>query len=294
MAEVRQSAAVAPLKEFLNLVLGIFTVGILVAIAYFFIGFLHRTESLKSYSRIISVVQYGVLVVFVLFAVVGFLSGVITLRNAVQAKKANEKVAQALNQIKDQSPDKNVVEISTQNLAVSLKDTKVGDEQLVRLVEQGKQQLLIDDEYFREELSSLIVDYLQPLPRNAKRLLNRFRVNLLIAHSRGLLSSPPKVSAQQIGKWLVLMERWPQLGRSLSAAPDKMKILEQQSEIRITTNSVTSQPDPFMESIKILASPYFGDEDLRTFIKSAPVLSAILSRLVYYGPAEVATLSEAK
>lgn len=197
--------------------------------------------------------------------------------NQERARKASVRVAAELDKLKGETP---VAEISTQKVADSLKGTKVADDQLARLVEQRKQQLLIDDDYFREELQTLIVDYLQPLPRNAKRLLNRFRVNLLIAHSRGLLTSEPKVTAQQIGKWLVLIERWPQLGRSLSAVPEKMKVLEEQSP---APPSVAPLPDAFMQTVKLLAEPYFGDEDLRKFIHSAPPLAVVLPRLVHYG-----------
>jgi hypothetical protein len=49
-----------------------------------------------------------------------------------------------------------------------------------------------------------------------------------------------------------------------------------------------------MESIKMLAPPYFGDEDLRTFIKSAPALAIIAQRLVHCKAAEPASPSEAK
>jgi hypothetical protein len=263
------------------------TVGGLAAGSFTLIGLFARFEALKDYTYVIKGFQYGIAVMLMAFALRGALNAFRNTLAVAKARKANEEVAEVLDKIKDQIPGRNVTEISTQAVAASLKGANVNDDQLTRLVEQRKQQLLIDDEYFREELSSLIVDYLQPLPRNAKRLLNRFRVSLLVAHSRGLLTSDPRVNAQQIGKWLVLLERWPQLGRSLSAAPEKMATLEEQSRNPGAPKSTASETDPFMESIKILAAPYFGDEDLRTFIKSAPALAIVMPRLVHYGAAEV-------
>jgi hypothetical protein len=258
---------------------------------YFLISLLHHIEILNSYARLIKIIQYAPASVFLVLGMLGSFLKFFELRTVIYARKANQKVAEVLDTIKD-SPGKNVADISTQDVTESIKDTKVSDAQLVRLVEQRKQQLLIDDEYFRDELNSLIVDYLQPLPRNAKRLLNRFRVNLLVAHSRGLFTSDPKVTAQQIGKWLVLMERWPQLGRSLSANTNKIQILEKQSKAPqslVASESATGEQDPFMESIRLLAPSYFGDEDLRLFIHSEPVLAIVLSRLVHYGAATLKT-----
>jgi hypothetical protein len=199
-----------------------------------------------------------------------------------RAKQASKRVAEALDALKSQTP---VADISTEAVAATLKDAKVSSEQLARIVEQGKQKLLIDEDYFREEVGTLIVDYLQPLPRNVKRLLNRFRVNLLIAHSRGLMSSEPKVTTPQIGKWLVLVERWPQLGRSMSADPERMVLFEEQSTAPAPEPSDAEATDPFMESVKVLSPFYFGDEDLRTFIHSDPPLAPVLARLVHYGDA---------
>jgi hypothetical protein len=196
-------------------------------------------------------------------------------RRAVAARKANELVENAL---KSKTGSQNVAEISTDAVLDSVKTmtgtSGVNDEQLKRLVEQRRQDLLFDDEYFQAQLGALILTYLQPLPRSAKRMLNCFRVNALIAYHRGLFTSDPKVTVIQVGKWLVLTERWPLLKRSLAAAPDKMKTLEE-----LSNNEVRVKSDPFMDSIKTLSPAYAGDEDLRSFIKSDPKLSNVLGRL---------------
>ena len=41
-----------------------------------------------------------------------------------------------------------------------------------------------------------------------------------------------------------------------------------------------------MDAIKLLAPVYQGDEDLREFVRSAPMLAPVLFRLVHYGDGE--------
>ena len=240
----------------------------------------------------VSVIKYVLTGVILVFGALGVGANFFDVLKAARARKVSDQVAVALNQIK-QSPGQNIAEVPTEKVAAKVaeaaKDAKIDKEQLVRLVEQHKQQFLIDDEYFQRELSSLIVTFLQPLPRNAKRLLNRFRVNLLIAHSRGLLTSQPKVTTQQIGKWLVLMERWPQLGRSLSATPAKLQVLEQHAAPPVLANQDSSASDEFTDLIEILAPPYVDDEDLRKFIHSEPALAAVAQRLAHYGADELSS-----
>jgi len=200
-----------------------------------------------------------------------------------QSRRATHQVAEALHRIQAESGG-DVTRISSERVAASVKVTNVSDEQVRRLVDQRKQQLLIDDEAFRAEVSGLIVEYLQPLPRNAKRILNRFRVNLLIADRRRLFTTDPKITRQQIGKWLVLGERWPQMRRVLAANPSYMLRLEATAE---------DAADGFMKVIQELAPPYDGDQDLRNLVRASPPLASILPRLLYYGadtpPAERGT-----
>jgi hypothetical protein len=247
---------------------------------YFGVGLLTRIDALRNFPRLIKVVQY----LGPMLMLLGIVTTAFEFRETVRARRASRNVNEAFDRIKDQSPGRNIAEIAVEEVAASVKGTNISKFQIEQLVDQRKQQLLIDDDYFQREVSFMIVDYLQPLPRNAKRIVNRFRVNLLIAHARGLLTSDPKVNPQQIGKWLVLSERWPQLSRSLSAIPKKMAELEKQSQSPAPSRKDKS--DDFMESVKTLAPSYIGDEDLRNFVRSRPPLAGILPRLVHYGTAK--------
>lgn len=205
--------------------------------------------------------------------------GLKQLRDTREAKQASslvdEELATAGHGLAGISRDELVQRVRTRA------GSGVSDGQLERLVEQRRQERLADDKWLQEDVSRLIAKYVQPLPRNAKRMMNRFRVELLIADSRGLLKGGQPLTPSHIAKWLVLAERWPLLRLSLSADPQKMAELERES--RDTAPRPTGPPDFFMQSLKALAPYYEGDEDLRTFIHSDPQLGDVLQRLVHYG-----------
>lgn len=287
MAPADLSKAVTRWKVLQELLLGIAGVIIIGSVWYVVVGLLLRIEAVKAYASIVHAVQYGVPIAIAAFAGLG---AVLRLVEQMKAVRTTLRVATAFDDIKRQinlqtDSGIKIAQISVDEIAEHLKDLKIGDEKLKRLVDQEKQKALIDDEYFRQELSLLFVRWLQPLPRNAKRLLNRLRVNQLIAYRRDLFTTEPRVSTQQIGKWLVLMERWPQLGRSLSAAPDKIITLEMLAAYPAPPPAVPGAiglPDAFMDQIKSLSPFYVGDEDLREFLYSTPPLGAVVARLAHF------------
>ena len=231
------------------------------------------------------VLTWGLIIGGIVYAIVTVVRGGIESRRSAAAQRASAHIDEELQMFQDRAGG-SLAGVSPDDVVKSVKEktnTKVDGEQLARLVEQRKQKRLVDDQWFQGEVSRLIVDYLQPLPRNAKRVLNRFRVTMLIAERRGLFTSEPKVKPRDIGKWLVLGERWPLLRRSLSAVPEAMRQLERDS---LPPGPLPGQPDPFMDAIKLLAPFYVGDEDLRTFVRSEPRLAGILPRLVHYGAME--------
>jgi len=176
-----------------------------------------------------------------------------------------------------------------------------------RLIRQRLKSSLKDDEGFRASVPDILVRYLQPLPRNVIRLVNRFKLNTNLAYERKLLTSEPRVSIPQIAKWMVLCERWPQLVKSLSAQPEGMKVLESDAQTWKTVREKLDafrEPKPpasdrkqlvaasenvraavaaFAEPIKVMSPSYAGDADLLEFCASEPKLGPVLSRLVHFG-----------
>jgi hypothetical protein len=258
-------------------------VGAIIIVAGFHLtlSYLSGVSFLKQFAGVFKIADYVVIAMMAFTVVMNVVFQGVEWRKALAAHKASDQVAEVL---RSQSEGRSVSEISTEEVLASVKQkaaaTGVNEDQLKRLVEQHTQDLLFNDKDFEEKLNPLIVTYLQPLPRNAKRVLNRLKVNLLIAYKRKLfepvLTPPkPKVEVDQICKWLVLAERWPQLRRALAAVPDEMGGLEKKSVLTVND----PKDDPFMSSIKVLSPYYEGDEDLREFIQSTPKLANVLERL---------------
>ena len=201
------------------------------------------------------------------------------------------------------------LEDAEQVIGEALKDAvrKLDPQQAKRLIRQRVKSSLTNDEGFRASVPDILVRYLQPLPRNVIRLVNRFKLNTNLAYERELLTTAPQVMIPQIAKWMVLCERWPQLVKSLSAQSDKMEELESDAETWKTTQrkykAVSAQKPPtadrtqlllalnnvqaavaaFAERIKVLSPDYEGDADLLECCASEPKLGPVLSRLVHFG-----------
>ena len=178
---------------------------------------------------------------------------------------------------------------------------------------------LIGEKELDPESIRIVETYLQALPRNVKRFLNRFWIAVGIAFRRGLFSGELRVSRAQLAKWLVLCERWPLLIKPLTADPQEMVLLENRAKAPYTpaatqpaeaalpekTNRKGKKksrrrkppvklPDPFMERMKVLAPLYEDDDDLRDFCKDKPLIGELLDRLVHFesSPADPTTPHE--
>jgi len=140
------------------------------------------------------------------------------------------------------------------------------------LADAGSRGLLRERlQHYLEDESELQKD---PLPRHAKRLLNRLRLLLFVAHERHMFGGSPILSPRHIGKWAVLCERWPELAQAISRAPELMVQLENRSH----HNKV----------IRRLAPLYQGDEALKQFCLADPrtSLAAVMDRIVQFRPAD--------
>jgi hypothetical protein len=65
------------------------------------------------------------------------------------------------------------------------------------------------------------------LPRDVKRLVNRIRFSIYLAATAGLLNpSNDGITPEQLGKWAVLSERWPEFAYAIGVAPDELSSIE--------------------------------------------------------------------
>src|SRR5438128_620535 len=72
------------------------------------------------------IVRYGITIIFLGLCLLAVVLRFFSARNAAQAREASEQVVAALNEMKGQSPGQNIAEISTQEVAASLKNTNIG------------------------------------------------------------------------------------------------------------------------------------------------------------------------
>jgi hypothetical protein len=94
------------------------------------------------------------------------------------------------------------------------------------LLRERLQRYLEDESELQIEAEDEVLKYLEPLPRHAKRVLNRLRLLLFVAHERRMFGGQPKLTPRHIGKWAVLCERWPGLAEIIYREPHLMAMLE--------------------------------------------------------------------
>lgn len=133
---------------------------------------------------------------------------------------------------------------------------------------------IADESQLREDAEQEIRPFLPSLPRNAKRIINRLRLFLLIASERQMFANG-NISPREIGKWALLCESWPDLAEDISLRPSLMAELENAAE-----NS--SRFVDFAKSSGI--EHYVHDESLRRFCSTGVALGGKIEKLIHFQP----------
>jgi hypothetical protein len=144
------------------------------------------------------------------------------------------------------------------------------DPQAQGLLRERLQRYLEDESELQREAEDEVIQRLEPMPRHAKRLLNRLRLLLFIAHERRMFGGHPVLSPRHIGKWAVLSERWPELAQVLLRSPELMLQLE--------------DPDSHHLTMKQYAPLYGNDKALEDFCLtySETPLADVMDRIVQF------------
>lgn len=95
---------------------------------------------------------------------------------------------------------------------------------LENLVLEATAEFIAVDSQARRQAEREVVAHLTPLPRSAKRLVNRLRFILHVSQRKGLLQSC--LAPEEVGKWAVLVERWPSLSWSITLNPELLASME--------------------------------------------------------------------
>lgn len=152
----------------------------------------------------------------------------------------------------------------------------VDEEQLQVLVEERRMLGLMNASTLLRDAYAQIRDHLHPLPRNAKRAVNRLRLLLYIAYARGAFGGTPPLKAEHLGRWIAFQERWPEIADLMPGDLSLMGKLEEYPDRRRTL--LTRLPEKLRESLAV-------DDTLETFL-AAPEhrLGLVMSRLIYFPP----------
>jgi len=147
--------------------------------------------------------------------------------------------------------------------------------EMAGLLRERLQKYLEDESELQREAEDEVMRHLEPMPRHAKRVLNRLRLLLFVAHERKMFGGEPHLSPRHIGKWAVLCERWPELAQLISTDPRVMRRLE--------------DPKRHGSTVRRQVPLYRGDRALRKFCLFAGEvkLAPIIQRLVAFAAASV-------
>ncbi len=155
----------------------------------------------------------------------------------------------------------------------ALKDSSFAKQiDLAELIQERERFYVTSDSELMAEAERAALEFVPPLPRNAKRFLNRLRLVLSIAYQRGVFVGEPVVTARHVAKWAVLQERWPELAQALGTKPEFIDDLE---------GSLTDSA-ALRSTIERLAPSYVEDDDLAVFLKKETFGAPVLSRLVRF------------
>ena len=139
-------------------------------------------------------------------------------------------------------------------------------------VDQRIQRFLVDESRLRERAELVVRHHVPALPRGAKRAINQLRVALAVAVRRGMFDSSSPLQPEQLGKWIVLVERWPELAERLALDPRLIGDLESLSVTNMSRRVLHLAPE--LDNVG----------DLCNLLQGEPRLQPVLARLVRFEP----------
>lgn len=145
-----------------------------------------------------------------------------------------------------------------------------------QLAQERLRMIVVNDSAVRNQVEAVLTEYIAPLPRYAKRAINRARFAIGVAFERHMLEHDPNTTADLIGKWVCLLERWPTLAQNLLRTPSAIQELEQ---------AARSQPPQLSALLTRLAPAHAHDAELAALLAREPFFGAALEDLVRFEPA---------
>jgi hypothetical protein len=204
--------------------------------------------------------------------VVGLIGSIVRGVRRVTARRASREIDAA---IREEGPP---TESDVSGLQSKMFESAAAKRSNPELVYQRTQRYLTGT-ILRKEAEDETLRFLPPLPRSAKRVLNRLRVLLVVAVGRRMLGGDPNLAPRHLGKWTILLERWPQLGEVLVSDP----LRAQEIMVKLESAMTAAELSQTLASQGLRTES--GDELFR-FLSEDPVMSPVVERLIYCTPVE--------
>lgn len=116
-----------------------------------------------------------------------------------------------------------------------------------------------------------MLPFIPRLPRSVKRMVNLEHLLISVAVSRDMIGGSPALSARHIGKWVVLLHRWPGLANAIVTQPGLLQEAE--------ASDGGGDLDRFLAP-DLMPHTTAAREQLARFLSSETKLSPVIDRLV--------------
>lgn len=138
------------------------------------------------------------------------------------------------------------------------------------LLEDQINTFLMSDSERLEGAMKTALEYLPPLPRSLKRLLNSMRMTLFMLARRQLFDDG-KLTPQHVGKWAALRELYPELAQSL--------LMREVTFAEIEATSVKKEVADLLRAKYGLEIKH--DAQLKQILNSLPKLTSVAEKIVF-------------
>lgn len=150
------------------------------------------------------------------------------------------------------------------------KSSQLNSQLANKIIREQQQLYLANDSKEFKEAREAALTHLRLRPRSLKRLINRLRLLIMIVAARNGLRGENPIQPEELGKWVAVQERWPELAMTLVSRPELMKELEEGRSMEDMQAVLPKHLDYLLES-----------RELRDTINAEPRLSGVMERLVF-------------
>ena len=160
-------------------------------------------------------------------------------------------------------------------------DSALGEHAWQALYLRKRQQFLSHDSALFMTARGYAFQYVLPVPRNAKRLLNRLRLNLFILDQQGAFADPSEFGPTHLGKWVALHERWPELAVAIARDSSLIERIESQTPKTAATISGNTRKKltTLLQELDIVQAKEHALHDL---LAAQPRLAPVIRRLTMF------------